>query len=207
MKEVMKRIKADMIVSALLCAALGVVLLVWSEETIDIICRALAAILMVLGVIQLASYFLNRLESVFHVAFGLIELLVGVWIFLKPESVVSLIPIVIGVILLIHGVSDLRTAFETKKNGYDSWWSILIMAAISIICGGVSIFFAFEVVSFVMKFIGVALIYDGLSDLWIVTRAVKAAKNAKEEADALDVAYREVDSEEPDSKAEQDSKE
>lgn len=196
MKEMMKRIKADMIISAILCIALGVVLFVWSAETIDIICKALAVILMILGAVQLGSYFLNKVDSVFHVAFGLIELLVGLWIFLKPESVVSLIPIVLGVILLIHGLGDLKTAFETKRNGYDKWWSVLLMALISIICGVVSITFAFQVVSFVMKFIGIALIYDGLSDLWIVTRAVKAAKNAKMEAEALDIEYKEVDSEE-----------
>lgn len=195
MKEMMKKIKADMIVSAILCVVLGVVLFVWSEQTIDLICRALAVILMVLGVIQLASYFLNRLNGVFHVAFGMIELLVGLWIFLKPESVVSLIPIVLGVILLIHGAGDLKTAFETKRNGYDNWWSILIMAAISIVCGVVSIAFAFEMVSLGMKLIGAALVYDGLSDLWIVTRVVKSAKDAKRDAEAIDVEFEEVDSE------------
>ena len=33
MKETLKRIKADIIVSALLCIALGIVLLVWPAET------------------------------------------------------------------------------------------------------------------------------------------------------------------------------
>ena len=36
MKETLKRIKADIIVSALLCIALGIVLLVWPAETIDV---------------------------------------------------------------------------------------------------------------------------------------------------------------------------
>ena len=44
-----------------------------------------------------------------------------------------------------------------------------------------------------MKFIGVALIYDGISDLWIVSRTAKAAKAMKQEAEALDVDYKEVD--------------
>ena len=38
MKETLKRIKADIIVSALLCIALGIVLLVWPAETIDVFC-------------------------------------------------------------------------------------------------------------------------------------------------------------------------
>ena len=42
MKETLKRIKADIIVSALLCIALGIVLLVWPAETIDVFCKILA---------------------------------------------------------------------------------------------------------------------------------------------------------------------
>ena len=36
MKETLKRIKADVILSALLCVALGVVLIIWSDETINL---------------------------------------------------------------------------------------------------------------------------------------------------------------------------
>ena len=42
MKETLKRIKADVILSALLCVALGVVLIIWSDETISAICMLLA---------------------------------------------------------------------------------------------------------------------------------------------------------------------
>lgn len=195
MKETMKKIKIDRMVSAVLCALLGIVLFVWSDKTISLICQALAVILMMLGVIQIASYLFHRVENVIHVAVGLIEVLIGLWIFLKPESVVSLIPIVLGVILLIHGFGDLKIAFETQKNGYDGWWSILIMAFISIVCGVLSIAFSFQIVSLGMKMIGIALVYDGVSDLWIITRAVKAEKEAEREAGAIDVEFEEVNEE------------
>ena len=93
MKETLKRIKADIIVSALLCIALGIVLLVWPAETIDVFCKILAVGLIIMGGVDIASYFMNRSIHPFAGALGLIVLLIGIWIFLRPESIVSLIPI------------------------------------------------------------------------------------------------------------------
>ena len=56
MKETLKRIKADVILSALLCVALGVVLIIWSDETISAICMLLAFGLIVMGVVNLVGY-------------------------------------------------------------------------------------------------------------------------------------------------------
>lgn len=196
MGETFKRIKADIILSALVCVALGVVLLIWPAKTIDIFCRILAVGLMVMGGVQIASYFSNRGIHPFAGGLGLIVLLVGVWIFIRPESIVSLIPIVIGVILCVHGIQDMRLAFETKGNGYENWWSMIIIAAISLMLGVLCIVNAFGVVKLALQFIGIALIYDGLSDLWIASRAIHAAKVKREQEEVLEVEYREVDEEE-----------
>ena len=114
MKDFFKRVKADAIMSAVLCIALGVVLIVWPGETINIVCKVLAAGLIILGGIELFSYITNRNGYMFTGILGLIVLIVGVWIFLKPSSIVSLVPIVIGVILAVHGVQDVKMALESK---------------------------------------------------------------------------------------------
>ena len=78
--------------------------------------------------------------------------------------------------------------YDTRSVSY-THLDVYKRQALGIIC----IVNAFGVVSLAMKFIGVALIYDGISDLWIVSRTAKAAKAMKQEADALDVDYKEVD--------------
>ena len=108
MKDFFKRVKADAIMSAVLCIALGVVLIVWPGETINIVCKVLAAGLIILGGVELFSYITNRNGYMFTGILGLIVLIVGVWIFLKPSSIVSLVAIVIGVILAVHGVQDVK---------------------------------------------------------------------------------------------------
>ena len=59
MKDFFKRVKADAIMSAVLCIALGVVLIVWPGETINIVCKVLAAGLIILGGVELFSYITN----------------------------------------------------------------------------------------------------------------------------------------------------
>lgn len=202
MGELIKRMKVDVILSALVCAALGVVLLVWPAETLDIFCKILAVGLIVIGAVQLTGYFMNRSLHPFAAPLGVIVLLVGIWIFFRPESIVSLVPIVIGVMLCVHGVQDLRLALETKNNGYDRWWGMVIVALISLAFGVLCIVNAFGLVTLALQFIGVALIYDGISDLWVAFRAVQTAKAFRREAEefrreasAVDVEYREVDDE------------
>lgn len=195
MMDTMKRIKADMFLSALVCVALGVVLLIWPAETIDIFCKVLAAGLIIIGVVNIVSYFINRNLHPFGAVLGPIVVLVGVWIFARPESIVSLVPIVIGVMLCVHGVQDTKLAFETKANGYEKWWSMLLIALISLTFGILCIVNAFGIVTLALQFIGVALIYDGLTDIWVASRAIRAARTKQKEEEALEVPYREVESE------------
>lgn len=193
MKELLKRIKADVILSAVLCIAIGVALFVWPGEVIGIFCKVLAAGIIIMGIVDMVSYFAAKMLHPFSGILGLLLLLVGIWIFLRPESVVSLIPIVIGVILAVHGLQDLKLAIEAKDHGYERWWSMLIIALISLTFGVLCIINAFGLVKFATKLIGIALVYDGISDLWVVNRTVHAAKAAKAEEEALEAEYKEVE--------------
>lgn len=179
--------------SALFSIVMGVILVAWPETTLDIICKAIAIILIVMGAAELVSYFWNKITYSLSGILGLVVLLIGIWIFVKPQSVLSLIPIVIGVILAVHGVQDLKVAFDTKRNGYTKWWSMFLMAIISLALGIICIVNAFGMVTLTMQIIGIALVYDGISDIWIVYKASKVAKEMKEERDVLDVEYKEVD--------------
>lgn len=192
MKEVLKRIKADIVFSALVCVILGGVLIVWPQATIQIFCKVLAVGLIIMGAVDVITYLMNRLVSPFSGIIGLSILLIGIWVFFRPTSVVSLIPIVSGVILAIHGLQDLKLALEAKESAYEKWWVMLIIAAISILLGAICIVNSFGMVKLATQVIGVALMYDGISDFWIVNRTVHAAKKAKEDADAVDVSFKEM---------------
>lgn len=193
MKDILTRVKASMIFSAILCVLLGLVLLICPKETIDLLCKALAVGVIVMGAVNLVSYFMNREVQTFSGVLGLVIVLVGIWIFVKPERVEGIIPIVIGAILVVHALQDIKLSIETKRSGYDKWYLMLIIAVVSLVFGVICIVNAVGVVTLAMQFIGIALIYDGVSDLWVVSKALRTEKEIRRAAEAVDVEYEEVD--------------
>lgn len=192
MKEVLKKIKADTILSAVLCVILGVVLLVYTKQMTDLFCKLLALVLIVMGVAHIITYFTDRMGNNLRLIAGIIVLLLGVWIFINPEIIISLIPAIIGAILFLHGVEDLRLAIQAKEAEGSAWISCLILAIVNLAIGILLIVKAFEAAQIAFKLIGIALIYDGVSDIWIVSRAVKAAKQMEQDLNAIDTDGKEL---------------
>lgn len=187
MREFFERIKMDVIISALVCIAFGVVLILWPVKVTTVICKAIGAVIALLGVIRVVSYIMNTKEKHgMNLPLGLVLAIVGVWIFLRPESIESLMLIGIGVVLFVHGFEDFKYALETKRGGYDTWWLILLMAMLCMAFGIICVVDSFGVISVALTMVGIALIYDGISDLWIVSRVNKTAKKILAQASPID---------------------
>ena len=179
MKDFIERVKADVILSALLCVALGVVVMVWPDKTLKILCYILAAILIVMGAGKILAYMTERELSRFGLAAGIILCLLGGWILISPLRFVALFPFIVGIILLMHGMEDVKLALDARANGDEIWWSLLVIALLNFLFGALLLWKAFEAVTIAMIFLGCALIYDGVSDLFVVYRAVRSEKMAK----------------------------
>ena len=89
-------------------------------------------------------------------------------------------------ILLLHGIEGIRLAVDTKQANDTAWISGLILSVITIIFGLVLIVRAFEAAQIAFKVVGIALIYDGVSKLFIVSRAAKATRNMEQDFNAVD---------------------
>ncbi|MCI8489920.1 MAG: DUF308 domain-containing protein [Lachnospiraceae bacterium] len=191
MKELLKRVKLDVIISAACCIVFGVVLILWPVQVTTVACKAIGAVLAVLGAFRTLSYLLSSGEKHrINLPFGLVLLFVGIWIFVRPQSIQSMLLIGIGVALFVHGFEDFKYALETKRNGYDSWAILILLALLGMGFGAACIVNCFGVISVTLGFIGAALIYDGISALWIVSRLAKAAhmfRLAAEDAQAVEV--------------------
>ena len=101
---------------------------------------------------------------------------IGVWILLKPEFVIRLIPVIVGIIIILHGIYDLQQAVYLCRAKYSFWWLALLFAVLTVAFGGVLIWNPFEAMNIAVKFIGVFLVFDGVSDLWIFSRARRVTK-------------------------------
>lgn len=195
MESLLKKVKANTILSSLLCAALGLVLVIWPDISMQIVCIAIGAVLILCGVIRLFGFFLNHDGSVYtqgNLVMGIVLVVVGIWIVATPGKVLAIIPIIVGILIVIHGVNNIQQTITLCKGKYSMWWLALIMALLTIGLGVLLIIRPFAALDTVVMLIGFFLIYDGLSNVWIVSRISKTVKMARQEAEAVDVDARDV---------------
>ena len=157
----------------------------------------LGAILVLMGIIYFVS-FLSTPSGTFikqvHLVLTIVFVVIGVWILLKPDFVIGLIPVIVGIILVLHGFYDLQQAVFLGRAKYGFWWLALLFAGLTIVLGGILLWNPFEAMSIAIKFIGVFLVFDGVSELWIFSRARRITRQIRETVeDSMEESFRDRD--------------
>lgn len=174
MREFLNRIKADFLLSSVLCIALGIVFIVWRASVLEIVANILAVLLIIIGAMYVCSYFLKIVTNGLSVMMGIVVLAVGIWFLIQPRIVVELIPIVIGLVLVFHSIRSIVEAVDAKKYGYNAWGVGLVLSVISLVCGILCVTNAFNIMKTATVIVGLILIFNGVSNIWITSRATKA---------------------------------
>lgn len=196
MERILKKIKANVVISALLCIALGVVLVIWPGMSVQVACMAIGAVLILNGISRLVNFIFGKDDSLFsqmNLIMGIIITVIGVWILLQPDKIIAMIPILVGIIIIIHGINNLQQAVNLCKSQYDKWWVALLLGLLTIGFGILLICNPFQAIDTLVMFIGIFLIYDGVSDIWIVSRVSRTAKQLRQDLEAVDVEAEEID--------------
>ena len=97
--KLLKQLKWNLILLAVLFIALGVVLIVWPSATMTSICYILATILVLLGVVFLIGYLRKDVIGIIYrcdLVIGLSLILAGVLVYIKVDKLTDLVPVVLG---------------------------------------------------------------------------------------------------------------
>ena len=93
-------------------------------------------------------------------------MIVGLLIYYKAEVVVSIIPIILGVVILFSGFSKLQQAVDLARMKARRWTTVLATACLNLILGGVIIFNPFSPALTFLRFVGIGLLYLSLIHIW-----------------------------------------
>lgn len=166
--------------AALLCMGLGAAILFLPDVSSKMFCYAFGVILLLCGILQIASYLVsekkNFLGKLMMVG-GVVSAVAGVWILLfSPDSVLSLTVIVMGILLLYHGVMDVKYAFDVKaaegKAGLPLVFGLLTCAV-----GVLLLVNPFgENMDLLFMICGVGFLFDGITDLYTVSAVATAQR-------------------------------
>ncbi len=185
--------KLALFIAPVLTVIVGIILIVNSVQATVVICRVIGIILLMSGLFFTGASLLNMNSPVwkFNLVPGLIQLLLGLFITIRPDRIVGFITIVIGVVVLVQSFGILEHGLETKFLGYKLWWITALFAVVMAVLGIVIIVNPFGAVSVAMKFTGFVLIVQGITDAVTRYRADKIIEKLKKQAngDYIDADY------------------
>lgn len=180
MKSIIQDMKQNYFVNAVIMVVLGLVLVIWPHILGVMLCYLLGGALILMGVIQLISFLRGErlgFYNKFNMIMGIVLVLLGIWICTQPRIVLSIIPVVVGIIVLLHGLMDIQYTLDIKKTGNTKWWIALIAAILTLVVGGLLVFNPFTAYEITMVLLGIAMLYDGGSDLVLLIFSYLAQKD------------------------------
>jgi uncharacterized membrane protein HdeD (DUF308 family) len=186
----MKSFTTNRIIFAVGAAVLGIILLIWPAASLIIMAKCIGALVAIGGLAAAYQFYKDHdspAKSLLLVM-AAVMIICGAVIFLHPEELVKLIPMIMGILVLISGLINLGETFTLSKKRYSRWWLSLIIAVITIGAGLFLITRAFSLAALITRIAGGILLFDGLSDLWVISRVHKADKDAQ----AVDLQAEEV---------------
>lgn len=182
MKSVLQQQRRSSALVALVTIILGVVLVGWPDRSVSVICAILGGALLLCGLLYVIGCLVGKrrqTRSVFMIIPGVILAGLGVWLMTSSNTVIALIQYVFGAVVLFHGILDLQAAIALLTQRMSKWWIDLLLALLTFGLGFLILANPFGTFSALVILIGIALIYDGVSDLWLIWRLSRALRNVQ----------------------------
>lgn len=166
-----RKLQSSPAILSIVLIVLGLILAIWPRATLNIAVTVLAIGLLIGGVSSFLAWQRNKqsttpVDGVIGAAAAIGGLVLLIW----PSLIINIIPTVLALAILFNGLVNLFKALDLKKVGHPSWPSSLVMAVITIVAA----IFVFANPAFIanniVRVVGLVLIYNGLTSLFIATR-------------------------------------
>ena len=164
----MKNLKWNLILMSLLYIGLGIFLLLGPGMALNIVCYALGGVVLACAAVQLVRYFTAErglFQSQLTLIFGLVCLGLGVFLLIRSDIVVRILPVVFGLFVLFDSLGRVQNALELRRGGYSNWKVFLALALLSVVLGVVMTLNPFATMELLVMAIGVILVVEGAINL------------------------------------------
>ena len=191
--ETVKKYRLHNIIQTLIMIGIGRVLVAWPGASLDVMARALAALLVLIGAIFVVAYFFKKdktFVSYTEFAVGIVVAAIGAWIYINPGFFTDFIPKLFGIFIVVSGLTNLGQTFSLIKYRFKGWWASFLIAALTVGLGAFLLFKTDVVKDMLVVIIGVFLIIDGVTNLLnlillIIAEKQKEANEAPIDAEAV----------------------
>lgn len=162
-KSINKYINLSILLS-ILFALCGVILIVWPKASLDTIGYILGAFLLVYGITNfIDSFTISPIFCLIEMISSVLSIVIGVAVFLNPNIMENLLPILLGIFFIISGAFKARISYIIKSA--DDYLLPIITSILMILCGIILIVYPQDSAIAVAILTGVIMLIYGISDV------------------------------------------
>lgn len=169
----------NQLISAVVYIVIGVILALNPGMSINILCTGSGICALAYGAFTILFYFLRRHDddiSRFTLPVGIAFAALGAFCLIAPAVVVSVIPLIFGIVLLIDGAGKIGRALELRRSGFVRWSVVAMVGALIMLFGILLVTQPYMAVETVVSLFGSLLAADGLIDVYFMFRIYKLSK-------------------------------
>lgn len=180
------------VMSVMFCIA-GALFIALPDISITMIGISMGIAMIVFGIVKLVGYFsrdLFRLAFQFDLELGILLLVLGLIVLIRPDDLMTFICIALGISILTDGLFKAQIALDSKRFGIKSWWVILALAVVTGTIGVFLIFRSAKSAQFLTVLLGVSILAEGILNLYTVISTVLIIKH--QQPDVIEIEYSET---------------
>ena len=180
------------VMSVMFCIA-GALFIALPDISITMIGISMGIAMIVFGIVKLVGYFsrdLFRQAFQFDLELGILLLVLGLIVLIRPDDLMTFICIVLGISILTDGLFKVQIALDSKRFGIKSWWVILALAVVAGTIGVFLIFRSAKSAQFLTVLLGVSILAEGILNLYTVISTVLIIKH--QQPDVIEIDYSET---------------
>ena len=128
---------------AVLTAVFGLILLIWPSLSSTVICYAVSAGTLIYGLYHIVAYFRHKPQQALErrdFSSGIMLVSVALFILIRPELLISLLPVLLGLLLILGTARETQIAVDLFRLRGSHWYLPLIAAVIQLTLGLIILF-------------------------------------------------------------------
>lgn len=166
-----KMIKWDSNINNIVFLLLGILLLFFPDLSMRTASYLIASVLLISGVNYLIKLYKNKDSitngDILYLIISIAAIVISISIFISPLWIINLINILLGIILVINSLLNLKNLLSFRKNRTRSWWFYLIIICLILVLGVIIIVKPNLLAEVIVQIAGATLIINTISTFFL----------------------------------------
>ena len=167
--ERIKIIRNHMIIASILLLLIGIGFIVWPDEAARILARATAIVILGVALFEIALFFIGKrkgMTDVPAIIIGAILTTLGIYLLVKPDTLLEFFNVIFGIIILIIGLDHVFQSIFIIRHIRHLWWISLLVGIAAIGLGVLILVNPFSAIRTAMIIVGITMVVEALGGLW-----------------------------------------